>query len=74
MNLLRKQTFREYAHRFQIEEELLDEKSNGFHARSLRNSLRARAFGASALESAVATLLLSVLLSASSRCGKTALG
>jgi hypothetical protein len=32
------QTFRQYSERFQIEEELLDEKSNGFHSNALKSA------------------------------------
>ncbi len=53
------QTFREYSERFQIEEELLDEKSNGFQLE--RSELRsAPALSRLCLVMAVATLLLTV--------------
>ena len=53
------QTFREYGERFQIEEELLDEKSNGFQLE--RSELRsAPALSRLCLVMAVATLLLTV--------------
>ena len=53
------QTFREYAQRFQIEEELLDEKSNGFQLE--RSELRsAPALSRLCFVLAIATLLLSV--------------
>ncbi|GAB4370991.1 MAG: hypothetical protein Kow00121_12170 [Elainellaceae cyanobacterium] len=53
------QTFREYGERFQIEEELLDEKSNGFQLE--RSEIRsAPALSRLCLVMAVATLLLTV--------------
>lgn len=53
------QTFREYAERFQIEEELLDEKSNGFQLE--RSEIRsAPALSRLCLVMAVATLLLTL--------------
>jgi len=53
------QTFHEYAHRFQIEEELLDEKSNGFQLE--RSEIRsAPALSRLCFVLAVATLLLTV--------------
>jgi hypothetical protein len=53
------QTFREYGKRFQIEEELLDEKSNGFQLE--RSEIRsAPALSRLCLVMAVATLLLTV--------------
>lgn len=53
------QTFREYGERFQIEEELLDEKSNGFQLE--RSELRsAPALSRLCLVMAVTTLLLTV--------------
>lgn len=53
------QTFREYGERFQIEEELLDEKSNGFQLES--SKIRsAPALSRLCLVLAVTTLLLSV--------------
>jgi hypothetical protein len=53
------QTFREYGERFQIEEELLDEKSNGFQLE--RCEIRsAPALSRLCLVMAVATLLLTV--------------
>ncbi len=53
------QTFREYGERFQIEEELLDEKSNGFQLE--RSQIRsAPALSRLCLIMAVATLLLTV--------------
>jgi len=53
------QTFQEYGERFQIEEELLDEKSNGFQLE--RSELRsAPALSRLCLVMAVATLLLTV--------------
>ena len=53
------QTFREYSERFQIEEELLDEKSNGFQLE--RSEIRsAPALSRLCLVMAVATLLLTV--------------
>ena len=53
------QTFREYGKRFQIEEELLDEKSNGFQLE--RSEIRcAPALSRLCLVLAVATLLLTV--------------
>jgi hypothetical protein len=53
------QTFREYSERFQIEEELLDEKSNGFQLE--RSELRsAPALSRLCLVMAVATLLLTI--------------
>ncbi len=53
------QTFREYAHRFQIQEELLDEKSNGFQLE--RCEIRsAPALSRLCFVLAVATLLLTV--------------
>ena len=59
MNLLRKQTFRQYSERFQIEEELLDEKSNGFQLE--RSEIRsAPALSRLCFVLAVATLLLTV--------------
>lgn len=53
------QTFREYGERFQIEEELLDEKSNGFQLE--RSEIRSvPALSRLCLVLAVTTLLLSV--------------
>ena len=53
------QTFREYGERFQIEEELLDEKSNGFQLE--RSEIRsAPALSRLCFVMAVATLLLTV--------------
>jgi hypothetical protein len=53
------QTFREYGERFQIEEELLDEKSNGFQLE--RSEIRSTpALSRLCLIMAVATLLLTV--------------
>ncbi len=53
------QTFREYGERFQIEEELLDEKSNGFQLE--RSEIRsAPALSRLCLVMAVATLVLTV--------------
>ena len=53
------QTFREYGERFQIEEELLDEKSNGFQLE--RSEIRcASALSRLCFVMAVATLLLTV--------------
>jgi hypothetical protein len=53
------QTFREYSERFQVEEELLDEKSNGFQLE--RSEIRsAPALSRLCLVMAVATLLLTV--------------
>lgn len=53
------QTFREYAERFQIEEELLDEKSNGFQLE--RSQIRSTtALSRLCFVLAVATLLLTV--------------
>lgn len=53
------QTFREYGERFQIEEELLDEKSNGFQLE--RSEIRSvPALSRLCLVMAVATLLLTV--------------
>lgn len=53
------QTFREYSERFQIEEELLDEKSNGFQLE--RSEIRsAPALSRLCLVMAVATLLLTL--------------
>lgn len=53
------QTFREYSERFQIEEELLDEKSNGFQLE--RSEIRSvPALSRLCLVLAVSTLLLSV--------------
>lgn len=52
------QTFREYGLRFDIEENFLDDKSNGFQARKFRASVRQRLCHACAWGSAVATLYL----------------
>lgn len=63
------QTFREYGERFQIEEELLDEKSNGFQLE--RSEIRsAPALSRLCLVMAVATLLLTVQGQQVVRAGK----
>jgi hypothetical protein len=63
------QTFREYGERFQIEEELLDEKSNGFQLE--RSEIRsATALSRLCLVMAVATLLLTVQGQQVVRAGK----
>lgn len=63
----------EYGERFQIEEELLDEKSNGFHLE--RSELRsAPALSRLCLVMAVATLLLSGRWTAGGRSRQTPLG
>jgi hypothetical protein len=59
MNLLESKRAREYAQRFQIEEELLDEKSNGFQLE--RSEIRSvPALSRLCFVLAVATLLLTV--------------